>query len=110
VRGEDRSRAASRHPIVAVLREQGRTQTWLARKIGRSHAYTNRVLNGLHPAIPTFRAACAALLGVPEHELFHAISNAPTEGDIRAGAAVREGYPRPVGLSILEEAPHTKTA
>jgi hypothetical protein len=75
---------------VGVLREQGRTQTWLARKLGRSHAYTNRVLNGLHPAIPTFRAACAALLGVPEHELFHAISSAPPHEEAestRAGTA-----------------------
>jgi transcriptional regulator with XRE-family HTH domain len=82
-----------------VLREQGRSQTWLARRIGRSHAYVNRVLNGLHPAIPAFRAACAEKLGVPERDLFHdgGASSAPTsaqaDGDIdRAGSAVSAVY------------------
>lgn len=81
------------HPIVGVLRDQGRTQTWLARRIGRSHAYTNRVLNGLHPAVPAFRARCAALLGLDEATLFHPAdtSSAPASEDgavNRAGAAV----------------------
>lgn len=86
------------HPIVAVLRDQGRTQTWLARRIGRSHAYTNRVLNGLHPAVPAFRARCAALLGLDEATLFHPAdtsSAAPASEDgasVRAGTAVEAVY------------------
>lgn len=102
------------HPIVGVLREQGRTQTWLARKIGRSHAYVNRTLNGLHPAIPSFRAACARVLGMSEEDLFHGRdSSAPPgrEGDARrAGPAVRARYQVEVGLSTLEEAPRTRSA
>lgn len=87
------------HPIVAVLRDQGRLQSWLARRIGRSHEHTNRVLNGLHPATADFRAACATALGLTEDELFHDTSGAGasvgSDGSTsRAGVAVRaEAYP-----------------
>lgn len=97
----------ARHPVFRiVMHDQGRSLTWLARETGFSHSYVKQVSAGLEKGSPRFRAACAALLGVPEHELFHAISNAPPkEGDIRAGAAVRASYPRRAGLSTaLEEA------
>lgn len=96
----------ARHPVFRiVMHDQGRSLTWLARETGFSHSYVKQVSAGLEKGSPRFRAACATLLGVPEHELFHAISNAPTEGDIRAGAAVRASYPRRTGVStVLEEA------
>lgn len=85
-RQEDRTA----HPIVDLLREEGRTQTWLARKIGRSAEHTNRVLKGVHPATGAFRAACALALGRDESELFHPAdtSIAPPSED---GAVNRDG-------------------
>lgn len=74
-------RSRTEHPIVAVLREQGRSQSWLARRIGRSHEHTNRVLNGVHPAVAEFRAACALALGMPESSLFHGSSDVSTPAD-----------------------------
>lgn len=90
--GTDVNGRARVHPIVGVLREQGRSQTWLAFKIGRSHAYVNRTLNGLHPAIPAFRAACAAVLGMDEDDLFH-------QGDASAGP--RTGATRREGTAVV---------
>ena len=111
--GSNRIGSGGPHPIVAVLREQGRSQTWLALKLGLSVWHTNRVLHGWKPASPAVRRACARLLGIGESELFHGRdSSAPPvrEGDARAATAVRAGYPRPAGLSTLEEAPSTKSA
>jgi len=113
VNGSNRIGSGGPHPIVAVLREQGRSQTWLALKLGLSVWHTNRVLHGWKPASPAVRRACARLLGVGESELFHGHdSHAPPvrEADARDGAAVRGGYPRPAGLSTLREAPRTESA
>lgn len=103
-----------RHPVFALLRDDGRHMGWLARKLEPpySHAHVKAVSAGQWAASPRFRAACAALFGRDEADLFHEHddSNAPTEGDIRAGAAVRGSYPRPLGLSIVEEAPQTRSA
>jgi hypothetical protein len=102
------------HPIRALLRAEGRSVAWLARSIGRDPNYTLSVLHGLFPAAPGFRARCAAVMQRPEAELFdeHGGSTTPPkEGEsFRDGAAVRAGYATGAGLSIVEEAPHTKTA
>jgi hypothetical protein len=58
------------HPIAEVLREQGRLQTWLARKVDRTPEHVNRVIRGIHPATPEFRQACANALGLPASVLF----------------------------------------
>jgi hypothetical protein len=96
-----------------LLRAEGRSVAWLARSIGRDPNYTLSVLHGLFPAAPGFRARCAAVMKRPEAELFdeHGGSTTPPkEGEIRDGAAVPGSYPRPIDLSILEEAPQTKSA
>ena len=67
------------HPIVLVLREQGRAQTWLARRIGRTPEHLNRVLHGLLPATDDVRAACALALGMDETDLFLADHSASEE-------------------------------
>ena len=111
--GTARIGTARVHPIVGVLREQGRTQTWLARRIGRTHEYVNRTLNGRHPAVPAFRAACALALGMGEDELFHQgdASATPHAGAThREGTAVPAGYAPPTILSTHEEAPRSHTA
>lgn len=70
-----------RHPILDVLREQGRRQSWLADRIGHSHEYTNRVLNGAHPAPLAFREKCARVLELPVSDLFLPASDAPPATD-----------------------------
>jgi hypothetical protein len=112
-----------RHPVFALLREDGRQKRWLAGKIGYSAGHVRNVAAGFWPASARFRAACADLFGRDETDLFdeHGGSTpAPTEGDIRAGAAVRASYPRRAGVSTLlnvraapapqEEAPQTRSA
>ena len=109
----DRTRLARPHPILGVLKDQGRTQTWLAGKLELSPEHLNRVLHGRQRAMPALRTACARLLGVGEEELFHGRdSSAPPgrEGDARAATAVRAGYARRAGLSTLQEAPSSKSA
>jgi hypothetical protein len=59
-----------RDPIWLILREQGRSMVWLARKIGYSHSHTKGVAIGLQPASARFRAACAVALDLPESVLF----------------------------------------
>jgi hypothetical protein len=90
---------AREHPIVGVLIEDGRTQTWLARRTGYSAEYLNRVLKGHLPALPAFRAKCALRLGMPESALFHGgdvdhgASGAPHgEANGRAGTAGTASY------------------
>ena len=114
VNGTVRNGTGRVHPIVGVLREQGRTQTWLARRIGRTHEYVNRTLNGRHPAVPAFRAACALALGMGEDELFDQgdASATPHAGANHRGgiAGVAAPYADPTPLSTPQEAPHSRTA
>lgn len=58
------------HPIFGILHDDGRQQTWLARKTGVSQAHVRAVKSGIQKPGRHFRAACAALLGMPEDELF----------------------------------------
>lgn len=91
---------------MAVLVDQGRTQTWLARRLGVNAEHLNRVLKGHVRAMPAFRAACARWLGMPESELFlaggdvdHGASGAPKRRVSREGSAVREVYARSMTAS-----------
>ena len=102
------------HPIVGVLREQGRSQSWLAGKVGRDRFHLNRVFNGTHPAVPALRAACAAVLKMPEDELFHQgdASATPHAGANHRGGidGVPAGYADGSLVSTHEEAPRSHTA
>ena len=59
-----------RHPIIAFLREEGRSTPWLAKKVGRNPNYLSQVFNGHRPAVAELRADCARALDRPENELF----------------------------------------
>jgi hypothetical protein len=101
-----------RHPLFALLRARGQRIGWLAGEIKYSRSHVKAVSAGQFPAMARFRAACCGVLNRDEGELFieHDDSIAPTEGGIRDGAAVRAGYATGAGLSILEEAPQTRSA
>lgn len=58
--------------IEQVLRDQDRPISWLARKSGVSVSYAWKMIRGLRPMTPAFRAAAAEALGVPEDILFPA--------------------------------------
>jgi hypothetical protein len=65
------------HPIRDVLRAQGRSQAWLAYRVGRNPAYVRAAVAGIGRAGAGagFRRACAEALGLPVHELFHAATS-----------------------------------
>lgn len=82
-------------PIWAHLREEGRYNlVWLARRTGYSHSHVKAMATGRYPTGPRFRAACAALLGLAEADLFHSTDSSAstprgTDGsDNGAGTAV----------------------
>ena len=60
------------HPLSDVLAAQERTGAWLARKTGKSVAYVSKVINGTRRPSAEFRERSAAILGVPESQLFPA--------------------------------------
>lgn len=57
--------------LAEVLASQERTQSWLARKTGKSPAYVTKVINGQRRPSLEFQAAAALVLGVPASLLFH---------------------------------------
>lgn len=57
-------------PAKAVLAMRRQSIRAVARHVGMSEHYVSRVLNGWQAPSPTFRAAVADMLDVPEHELF----------------------------------------
>lgn len=61
----------ARHPILRVLFDRQRSTAWLAREAGFNRIYLSRIFNGHIPATEAVRAKCAAVLGLPESELFH---------------------------------------
>lgn len=76
-----------RHPLFRIVRgEQGRSLVWLARQTGFSYPYVRAVSAGQEKGSPRFRAACAAVLGLPEERLFHA---ATSEGESTVPRATR---------------------
>lgn len=56
--------------LSAVLRQQERTASWLARKTGKSPSYVTRVLLGERRPSEDFKARAAEALGVPAPLLF----------------------------------------
>src|SRR5262245_52498876 len=108
---------SKRHPFVAILRADGRHLGWLAGRIGYSHAHVRQVACGGWPASERFRAAVAETareLGWPDGELFDqggtSRAAAHSEPSSREGTAGGALYATAAGLSIPEEAPHTRSA
>lgn len=58
------------HPLGAVLAAQDRTQTWLAKRTGKSPAYVTKVINGTRRPSDDFKQRAADALGVPVAMLF----------------------------------------
>lgn len=56
--------------LQAVLDQQERTASWLARKTGKSPSYVTRVLQGTRRPSEEFKARAADALGVPADLLF----------------------------------------
>lgn len=56
--------------LQAVLDQQERTASWLARKTGKSPSYVTRVLQGTRRPSEDFKARAADALGVPAALLF----------------------------------------
>jgi len=101
------------HPVFGLLRADGRHKLWLAGQIGYSHQHVRNVAAGQFAASPRFRAACAALFGRDETELFDQgdASATPRRGAThREGTAVPAGYAGTVRLSTPQEAPRSHTA
>lgn len=88
--------------MAAILRAEGRLQSWLARSIGVSPEHTNRVLRGKVEAMPEFRAKVAALLNRPESELFHLAGGSERSSE-SCGSSVPSRH-KPVGVATLEGA------
>lgn len=81
---------SKRHPIFRRLMvDEGRRLSWLAARIGYSHQHVKNVSAGSWPASARFRAACAALVGARECDLFEmggTDSVPPRDGSRRRGA------------------------
>lgn len=56
--------------LQAVLDQQERTASWLARKTGKSPSYVTRVLQGTRRPSEDFKTRAADALGVPADLLF----------------------------------------
>jgi transcriptional regulator with XRE-family HTH domain len=56
--------------LVAVLSQQERTLSWLARKTGKSPSYVTRVIQGARRPSDDFKARAADALGVPVALIF----------------------------------------
>lgn len=64
--------ARSPHPIWGIVKDQGRSYVWLARKTGYSVSHVRGLasqVRGWQPG-PRFRQRAAELLEMPEEELF----------------------------------------
>jgi transcriptional regulator with XRE-family HTH domain len=60
----------NKHPIWRILKEQGRSQKWLAKRIGRSHSHVRHCSIGQRNPGQEFRQRCADVLGIPVDMLF----------------------------------------
>jgi transcriptional regulator with XRE-family HTH domain len=56
--------------LAEALREQERTESWLARKTGKSPSYVHRVITGERNPSDDFKARASAALAVPLCVLF----------------------------------------
>lgn len=59
-------------PVEQVLKQQGRSMSWLARQADVDQSYAWRMLRGERPLTDDFKAAAVRALGVPESFLFPA--------------------------------------
>lgn len=57
-------------PVEQVLKQQGRSMSWLADQTDVSQSYAWRMLKGERPLTPEFKVATVRALGVPESFLF----------------------------------------
>jgi hypothetical protein len=57
-------------PIISVLKDQGRSYTWLAQKLNVSYRRLYAVCRGITTPPPAFRDQLPAILGVPLSKLF----------------------------------------
>ena len=64
------------HRLSAVLGQQERTASWLARKTGKSPSYITRVLQGTRRPSQDFKDRAALALGIPADMLFPAEESA----------------------------------
>jgi hypothetical protein len=66
-------------PVAGLLEDEGRSKSWLARRIGYSIAYTNQVLLGHRDPGPEFRKKVSEVLCRDEAELFRAVNGPMAE-------------------------------
>ena len=59
-------------PLRRVMREQGRTQKWLAARVGTDQGQISDYCRGVHLPQPSMRAAIAEAVGEPVERLFPA--------------------------------------
>jgi hypothetical protein len=80
----ERSTRPTKHPILAVLKREGRWVSWLRQQLeerpdGRRYhlSHLSLVLNGHRPATPELRRLCVEILGsrYPESDLFHPVTS-----------------------------------
>lgn len=62
--------------VKELLDHQGRSQDWLAERIGYTPDHLSRCLTGKHHITPKMAAAIAQLLDVPEHWLLEEVEEA----------------------------------
>lgn len=61
-------------PAKAALAMRRVSNRAIARRLGVSDSWVSRILNGIAPAPAAFRSSLAAMLELPEEELFRARS------------------------------------
>ncbi|HXG36558.1 MAG TPA: helix-turn-helix transcriptional regulator [Dehalococcoidia bacterium] len=68
--------------VIAIMKEQGVTQTHLANELGISQAYLNDLLNGRRgsESLRNYAPQIAEILGAPVEELFPALAQDGEQG------------------------------
>lgn len=62
--------AGTTYQIWRILRANGQTLVWFARRLGYSYVYVKGVRSGRYPVSPEFRRRASIALGLPEDVLF----------------------------------------
>lgn len=68
--------------VAEVLREQGRSQRWLARQLGIHESLLSRILHHRYPLRPWFIERCCDALSLPESVLFPLVQTLPSGTDM----------------------------
>ena len=66
-------------PIWAVLKRRGQPLSWLASRLGYTHAYVRGVASGRTPVTDEFRRRAVVALDLPEEALFLAARDVAEE-------------------------------